>query len=502
MSNDPKDMRLDWALGETLGRESPPDLAAATVERWRRGEASALPANGPRSTSWRTSIGWLLAAAVVFAFAWLAQPETTDGREALVQDPATGTERMPTVTSRAEVDALPEGSLGVVGVGLDDDAVRGLVRLRRLRWLELRYPEALTLGLGLKTPPPENPACVTGAAFEILGSLSQLRTLRLVGAWGLTESFPPDATSRAAIAQSTIGQFERLPLLRELALSSFDVPAWALEPLPRLPSLRELDLSANYGVDADAVAILVRCERLERLDLHACMTLEGAAIAKLAGLPALADLDVGDLDGLGWRSGIRPFLGPVAKQSEQEAHAAFGARVVGVTDMALAGLANAKSLRRLRMTQPRCTMAGMKHLDTFPLLVDLDVFGFGSEPARPDELADFLPQLEKLAACGAFGDAFCRALRAKQTKLRSLELPACYAITDAGLAELLAIPTLRDLDVRQSRGLTAAAMPLLERAVHLERLDLRHVDWVTKEHEQKLRAALPNLKSLRTSASD
>ena len=73
---------------------------------------------------------------------------------------------------------------------------------------------------------------------------------------------------------------------------------------------------------------------------------------------------------------------------------------------------------------------------------------------------------------------------------------ACYAITDQGLAELLAIPTLRHLDIRQSRGLTAAAMTSLRAAKQLEFLDLRHIDWVTPEHLRELRAALPGLRML------
>jgi hypothetical protein len=61
---------------------------------------------------------------------------------------------------------------------------------------------------------------------------------------------------------------------------------------------------------------------------------------------------------------------------------------------------------------------------------------------------------------------------------------------------LLAIATLRHLDIRQSRGLTVAAMTSLRAAKQLEFLDLRHIDWVAPEHLRELRAALPGLRTL------
>lgn len=523
MTTDPKDTRLDWALSETLGHEAPPDLAAATLARWRAGEAAGLQrelAEATRPPRRLAAIGWLMAALVVLAFALWPRAEQERATPAVPsddapQEPVGGRVRMPTVRSRAEVDALPPGALGVIGEGLDDDAVQGLVRLRKLRWLELRYPEAMVLGLGLKTVPPANPPCITAKSFAVFGSLAQLRTLRLVGAWRVTEDFPlatpqdlsvPTSASglaaeRERSLQSTIGQLERLPLLRELALTHFDVPSWALAPLARMPELRELELTANYGVDADAIAILLQCTRLERLDLGACMALPATAIAELGKHPSLADLDVGDLDGMQWRSGERPFLGAGTRSFEQHAHEVHRNTRCGVTDEAIDGLANAKRLRRLRMSQPSCTLAGLQRLADFPALVDLDLFGFGGEPAQPDALARFLPQLESLKVCGAFGDGFCKTLRETQPKLRKLEIPACYAITDAGLAELLAIDSLRELDVRQSRGLTVAAMESLKKAKQIEVLDLRHVDWVTKAHEEELKA-LPRLRELLTSARE
>jgi hypothetical protein len=62
--------------------------------------------------------------------------------------------------------------------------------------------------------------------------------------------------------------------------------------------------------------------------------------------------------------------------------------------------------------------------------------------------------------------------------------------------------SLRVLDMRQMRGLTAACIDSLANATGLEDLDLRHCDFVTAEHVERLRRALPNLQTLRSSVPE
>jgi hypothetical protein len=119
-----------------------------------------------------------------------------------------------------------------------------------------------------------------------------------------------------------------------------------------------------------------------------------------------------------------------------------------------------------------------------------------------DALADMLPPLHALVACGEFGDEFCAKLRERMPELQRLELPACYQITDRGVAELCAIASLRHLDIRQCRGLTAAAMQSLLAAKQLEYLDVRHIDWMTADYVQQLRNALPHLQTLLANPAD
>jgi hypothetical protein len=498
-TDDVQDRRLDWALREISGAEHPPDLTAQVVARWRAGDGAELPRvpelltgvapERPHGARWFAAAALLGGALVVAGLAWRARGDAT----------AAGPDPDPVrVFSRADIEALPATTQAVEAHGLDDAGVAALARLRDLRWLEIRYHQAMVLGLGLKTVVPKQaPPCMTARSLVTLSEMPTLQTLRLRGAHGITEAMPRGGTGGGpeAIAAGTLGLLSRLPLLEDLALSHFDTPAYVLRELPRLRMLRRLDLSANYGVDEDAIAAILQCRKLEVVVLRACMTLPGESIARLSELPELRELDVGEIAELSWRSAPRELLGPVAQAWRDLAPATRRAEC-GVTDVALAGLAPAKHLRVLRMSQSRCTRAGLAALREFPALESLDLFGVSPEPQRLDELADLLPPLGELIACGNFSDAFCRKLRASQPRLARLELPACYAITDQGLADLLAIATLRYLDIRQSRGLTVAAMTSLRAAKQLEFLDLRHIDWVAPEHLRELRAALPGLRTL------
>jgi len=58
------------------------------------------------------------------------------------------------------------------------------------------------------------------------------------------------------------------------------------------------------------------------------------------------------------------------------------------------------------------------------------------------------------------------------------------------------------LDIRQCRGITAAAMQSLLAAKQLEYLDVRHIDWMTADCVQQLRNALPHLQTLLANPAD
>jgi hypothetical protein len=519
------DQRLDWALREVTGAEAPPDLTAAVLARRAAGDGARLAAESvpepPRTSRWLAAAAVLLGVGVVVGVAVWPRGDAEPGqKEVPSQQPARP--KPAEVSTRAEIEALPADARAVLGTDLDDDAVAALLRLRELRELEIRYPYAMVLGLGLKTEPPKDPRCITAKSFDVFAQLTKLQSLRLRGAYGLTEDFAPRTRRQGdkdvVYTRTILESLEQLPMLEELSLSHFDVAHESLAQITTLPSLRTLDLTANYGVCAESIDTLLKCRSLRSLTLRACMKLPGSAIARLAELPALEELDLGDIDGINWRSAPDPAgeniaaaerydLERIAKKLRDatERRRPLPADL-GVTDDALRGLARAPKLRVLDIAQARCTLDGLAALRDLHTLRELDLSGIASSgggggESVADRIADCLPpELTKLTACGDYTDAFCRALREKLPKLAWLELPACYRITDAGLAELVRIPTLRHLDIRQSRGLTATAMASLRTATQLEFLDLRHIDWVTAAHVAELRAALPKLHELQASA--
>ena len=513
------EQRLDWALREVTGAEAPPDLTDAVLARRRRGDAALLPSvpgPEPRTSRWLAAAIVLLGAGVVFGVALWPRGEVAQApvREP-VQEPVQQQPQEPPpaqVYNKQDIEALPADTRAVEAHGLDNLALAALLRLRELRELEIRYDHALVLGLGLKTEPPKNPPRITASSFGVFALLSKLRALRLRGAYGITEAFPViEGQDPRTRVDATLGQLEKLPLLEELALTHFDLPAWTFEALPRLRSLRRLDLTANYGVEPDTIGYLLKCTGLRSLKLSACMTLRAASIARLAELPNLEELDVGNIDGINWRSSPGDSLGAVGRSLENIAReyckAPGRSATLGVTDEALRGLAHAPKLRVLDISQARCSLDGLAALRDLKSLEDLNLSGIASTGVAggesvADRIADCLPPgLQRLAACGDYTDMFCKALREKLPRLEWLEFPACYRITDAGLAELVRIPSLRHLDIRQSRGLTEAAMTPLRAATQLEFLDLRHIDWVAGKHVAELRLALPRLQELLSNVS-
>lgn len=86
--------------------------------------------------------------------------------------------------------------------------------------------------------------------------------------------------------------------------------------------------------------------------------------------------------------------------------------------------------------------------------------------------------------------------------LTRLDVSASYGINDAGVASLVAIPTLRTLELRQMHSATAAIIPLLCGAKQLRNLDIRHCGFVTAAHVAELRRALPDLETLRSNVDD
>lgn len=464
---------IDWALGERLGGERPPDLRAAVRAKL---SGSALR---PRPQRLLQAALMLLGLAAVLGVAFW--PKQTLGPTPIVA-PTIQEPQPAQVSSLADVAALPAGTRAVEAIGVGDAVIEALTRLRELEVLVVRESWNEAYGLGLKTMPPVAPEQITHASWRQFAKFTKLRRLELSGTVLLGQ------VDKAGSAGSLV-LLECLPLLESLTLRCFDARPELLAQLPRLLNLRKLDLSFNHGFLADGIESVLQCRMLRSLSLRGCQQLQGTWLARLHQLAELEELDLGLIDGMNWRSGP----GFLSDEEQQLIRKSAESRAAGVDDQALAGIAKAPKLRILDISSSRWTGRGLAELGKCTTLRELNMFG-GQEHGS-GFVADLPKDLERLEVCGEFTDAFCAAVREHLPKLRHLCVAACYQITDRGLADLCAMPSLRVLDMRQMRGLTVASAATIGQAVQLEQLDLRHNDWLTVSHVLLLRNTLPKLRS-------
>lgn len=468
--------RLDWALCECVGGEEPPDVAAQVFARWqvaampRSDGGPSLDASTPRAMGWTAAAALLLGAAVVVALFFMREPaKSRDGAAMPMPSPDDYVQ----VSELADIERLPGSTIAVHGLHLGDDEVRALERLEGLQALRLSVTEACVYGLGLKTAHAGTPRSITDASFRVFASLPELRVLRLEGTYGITGS--------------GLSELARAPRLESLVLHCLDTEDKHLGVLPQIPTLRSLELSFNHGFHERGVRAVANCRKLRALSLRGCQQLGEDVLTALASLPELEELDLGLIDGINWRSDLLEKDTRAQRLSSRARELARGGRL-GATDAVIQALAGLPKLATLRLDGAPCTATGIAALGACASLRRLGLFGTGR---LEDELAEALPpQLEAIEVCGEFSDAFCRRLVARLRVLRELRVPACYEITDVGVAALCTLPELRILELRQCRGLSAACFESLVSVRHLEVLDLRHCDFADAPFVARLRGAL------------
>lgn len=475
---------IDWALGARLGGEQPPDLRAAVRARLAGGAVRSRPQRLLQAALMLFG----LAAVLGVAF-WSKQaPMPTPIAAPTAQEP-----EPVQVASLADVVALPANTRAVEAIGVGDEAIEALTRLRELEVLVVREPWNEAYGLGLKTMAPKDPAHVGNAAWRQFAKFTKLRRLELRGTVQV-------ARLRSGDGAAVVAAIENLPLLEALTLRCLDAADEVLQRLPKLRGLRELDLSFNHGFTEAGVEALRQCRGLRKLSLQGCQQLHSPWLATLGELPELEELHLGSIDGINWRSGMAEPDDAEGQQLRQQARGWADSLQVGVQDGALVGLAKAPRLRVLDISSGRWTGAGLVELGKCATLRELNMFD-GQEHGSAF-VADLPKQLERLKVCGEFTDGFCAAVREHLPKLRHLCVAACYEITDRGLAELCAMPSLRVLDMRQMRGLTVASAATIGKATQLEELDVRHNDWVTARHVLQWRRQLPKLRTVESNVSE
>lgn len=490
--NEPRDdgdlepLGIDWALGERLGGERAPDLRMAVRAKLAGGSVQSRPARSSRLL--QAALMLLGLGAVLGVAFWPKQvPGPLPSAAPAAQEP-----QPVQVSSLADVVALPASTRAVEAIGVGDDVIEALTRLHELEVLIVREPWNESFGLGLKTMAPKDPAHVGNGAWRQFAKCTKLRRLELRGTVQV-------ARLRSGYGAAVVAAIENLPLLEALSLRCLDTADEVLQRLPKLRGLRELDLSFNHGFTEAGIAALRQCTGLRKLSLQGCQQLHAPWLATLGELPELEILELGSIDGINWRSGMAEPDDAEGQQLRQQARGWADSLQAGVQDGALAGLAKAPRLRVLDISGGRWTAAGLAELGQCTTLRELNMSG-GQEHGA-GFVAGLPKELERLEVCGDFTDGFCAAVREHLTKLRHLCVAACYEITDRGLAELCAMPSLRVLDMRQMRGLTVASAAAIGKATQLEVLDVRHNDWVTARHVLQWRRQLPRLRKVESNFS-
>jgi hypothetical protein len=493
--DDRDDPVVDALLDEALGSERAPDLVTAVRARLAAGEVVNV---GPERSAWSRSwtvVAALLGIGVVVALAtWPRGPEP---QVAGPQDPKTIP--LVTVTTAAEAEALPATTRGVEVVGGNDLVLAGLRHLRALEALVVREPWNETFGLGLKMSAPRDVTYTTAAAWATIAGFTKLRRLELHGTvhagffgWPGVGIAPAGWSGDLDRVADAFAGLERLPLLESLTLRCMDTSDELLAKLPQLAALRHLDLSFNHGFEERGIDAILQCRGLRLLSLAGCQQLHSRLLARLHELPELEALDVSSIDGINWRHGAAELEQPGFRKVREHAERLADRIGMGPMGQALEGIGKCTKLRVLEISGGHWSAANLAELGTCRSLRELSALG-GQEP-NAGWVAAMPKELERLALCGDYTDDLCRTIAEHLPKLRSLSLAACYQITDRGLLAIAAIPSLRELDIKQMRGLSPRFVEALADS-GIELLDLRHNDAFGKEGLRALRE-LPNLRVL------
>lgn len=426
---------MEWALGERLAGQTPPDLRAAV----RRRLAEASPAAATPSTRRLLAIAAavLFGTAVVFAVAWSRRQSASDDRAATApQDPSPPAR----VSSRAAIEALPDDTQHVIGTGIVDDDVPALLRLRHLETLELHaiFGSPLTPGQTLR---PMH--TLTDEGLARLASLKQLRVLHL--------------GNQTEIGAAGLDMLAHLPHLEELVVQTCTADDEAFSVLSRMPHLAVLRLNGCTKIGEPTIARIAAIGTLRGLSLAACGHLQQEWLTKLAAMQRLELLDLGMIGSNTIFSGISPVDLP--------------APGTGVTDEVLRAIGKMRSLRHLDLSYAGITSAGLRELQHLPL-VDLDLTGID---VPSEGLLQLPPTLEKLSLRGTtVSHADLGSTLADATpRLRTLVLDSSSGIGDAQLRSLAALPGLRRLDISYCRNVTAAGFASLTGLPALEELTMR-----------------------------
>lgn len=466
------DRQVQWLLAEAAGGERPPDLVEHVRRRLLRGEAAGR--HGPAEPPARR---WFRAACVALGCGVLATALWLGREGARRPSPAGQGPEPPRAQEPAWHEATDAGGLANVpadcralrapiGAGLEQQ----LARLQQLEHLDL---------FAAGTPQPAGEEL-----FAAIGGLRHLRTLQL--------------RQLQTVDASWLRHLQGLPQLESAQFGWLQVDDDGAEALARVPALQRLALTYDGALTDRGLAYVCGMPGLRTLSLRGCGKLTPAGLTALGRLAQLESLDLTVVNGVGEHT---PRRLPAAVMERIEPMVTAEMRLAarpgeGVTDEVLRALAPLRRLRELRVGGcPSVTAAGVAALRELPLATfDLYV---PEGPVR-EHLRALPPTIESLSLAWSSGacDADLELLGGQLPLLAHLDLTRCTAVTDAGLAALLAKLPLQELVLTGCAGLTAESFAALAGAKALRALDVSGLRWVDAEVEDALRS-LPGMRDLR-----
>lgn len=271
------------------------------------------------------------------------------------------------------------------------------------------------------------------------------------------------------VSDTDLRRLAELPNLTSLDLSLTHITDQGMQEIKSLPGIAELNLYFTEYVTDEGVAAIKDWKKLKRLNLHGTK-ISDTALEHISGITPLESLDVGN---------------------------------TLMTDVGLERLTMLPNLRELTMGGNELGDAGLQALRQMPKLTYLDLSGRqGTDKnvwtiAMSDTGLDAvltLSQLRELrfgcVSIGVgiegtkFGEISLLSVIPKWlekmkvlTRLERLKLQGCNRIGDDAVKALLAIPSLREVDL-QGTGITAVGAEALKTAKPA--LVVRYGHWEAK----------------------
>jgi len=470
------DRRTELDLLEVVGREAPPDLGAAILERLATADTQ------PGAATERRWVPQWLAAAVLMGLGLAAVGAAAvwglgEGRATTAAPPTSPpAPQDPEVVRVDDPEALANLPISTrrIAVHWISDAEMPLLA----RFAELR---ALDIGSGRPPSgnPRESPVTLTDEGLARLAESTKLERLRVANA-------EIDGTGLAPLV--------RLPALRQLELWRVEPSADGLRAIGELPNLRDLSLTL-CGLDAADLDVLADARHLRLTSL--CLEVgprhraqAGAGVIRLMARPESAglthlELDAGTptealfatLDDLPLTS--LEIIGP---SSAMDAARRFHDRRPGCEvrfrdDRLRRQMMEAQPTRWIDTERWAHVQPG-RNLSVIP--TETEDLRVAFLPAEDAPLLSRFAKLRQLAIVTGRGDdgderaltplddGFCERIT-DPTGIEELALTGCPKVTGAGLARFENLKKLRLSDC----GLTAAGMRAIAALPALESLEIR-----------------------------